>query len=169
MTSQQSREIHLHIRLSGRAALDLEALTDCGSFPSPSAAAEHIVNCFVSPVYIGWQRAQPSWRVLPRAQESELRPKQTMALELLARGQTDTEVARAVGVGRETVNRWRRHNPNFQACLKKRLDLVGEIAQQSYPDDIQQQITLVLQKYLPKKQFQFVAQGLEQLAHRSDG
>ena len=168
MTSHEIREIQLSIRLSGRAALDLEALTDCGSFPSPSAAAEHIVNCFVSPVYIGWQRAQPSWRVLPRAQESELRPKQTMALELLARGQTDTEVARAVGVGRETVNRWRRHNPNFQACLKKRLDFV-RVDVEKEPDDIQQQITLVLQKYLPKKQFQFVAQGLEQLAHRSDG
>jgi hypothetical protein len=47
----------------------------------------------------------------------QLNTKQQKAIDLLLKGKTDAEVAIAVGVGRDTVNRWRNHNPEFIAVL----------------------------------------------------
>ena len=45
--------------------------------------------------------------------------KQWQALELIIAGETDAEVAQAVGVARETINRWKLHHPGFQSELNK--------------------------------------------------
>lgn len=46
----------------------------------------------------------------------KLRPKQRLALEALLAGATDAQAAAKAGVSRETVNRWRRADPNFIAA-----------------------------------------------------
>ena len=45
----------------------------------------------------------------------QLNQKQLNAIELLLQGGTDSEVAEAVGVSRQTVNEWKNHDPNFVA------------------------------------------------------
>ena len=45
---------------------------------------------------------------------------QRNAIDLLLTGQTDAEVAAAVGVTRQTVCSWRCHHPGFQAALNAR-------------------------------------------------
>jgi hypothetical protein len=47
-------------------------------------------------------------------------PQQTAAIEALALGKRDADAGEAAGVSRETVNRWRNHNPCFKAALNKR-------------------------------------------------
>ncbi|MDD5453443.1 MAG: phBC6A51 family helix-turn-helix protein [Candidatus Bipolaricaulis sp.] len=46
--------------------------------------------------------------------------KQENAVDLLVTGKTDTEVAEAVGVTRQTVNEWKNHDPVFVAALNER-------------------------------------------------
>ncbi len=45
---------------------------------------------------------------------------QLSAVECLVAGKNDRETAEAVGVARQTVTGWRRHNPFFQAALNAR-------------------------------------------------
>ena len=47
-----------------------------------------------------------------------LTPKQRQAIELIAAGKTDTQVGAVVGVGRDTVNRWRHHHRVFRKALE---------------------------------------------------
>lgn len=49
----------------------------------------------------------------------ELSPRQVEALGLVLSGMTDGEVARSVGVTRQTVNEWRRRHPAFRAVLTR--------------------------------------------------
>lgn len=49
----------------------------------------------------------------------QLNTKQQKAIDLLLKDKTDAEVAIAVGVGRDTVNRWRNHNPEFVVALNE--------------------------------------------------
>ncbi len=35
-------------------------------------------------------------------------------------GQTDTQIAKSISVSRDTVCRWRNHNPHFKAVLNQR-------------------------------------------------
>jgi hypothetical protein len=51
---------------------------------------------------------------------------QQNAVDLLVTGQSDAEVAAAVGVTRQTVNVWRNHHPAFQAALNARRREVWE-------------------------------------------
>jgi hypothetical protein len=48
-----------------------------------------------------------------------LKPSQQLALQLLAQGLTDSEVARQIGVHRHTVNRWKLYHPVFQTQLNQ--------------------------------------------------
>lgn len=53
--------------------------------------------------------------------------KQESALDLLALGRSDREVAEAVQVSRQTVNKWQHTLPGFQTALKeRRADLFQE-------------------------------------------
>lgn len=56
----------------------------------------------------------------------QLNTKQQKAIDLLLKGKTDTEVAIAVGVGRDTVNRWRNHNADFIAALNEQSSQLDE-------------------------------------------
>ena len=49
----------------------------------------------------------------------KLSVEQLNAIDILVLGKTDQETAKAVGVARETVNRWRNENPYFAAELNK--------------------------------------------------
>jgi len=50
---------------------------------------------------------------------AKLSVEQLNAIDVLVLGKTDQETAKAVGVARETVNRWRNENPYFSAELNK--------------------------------------------------
>lgn len=52
--------------------------------------------------------------------EVVLSTQQLNAIDLLAVGRTDGEVAETLGLARETVNRWRNHNPYFIGELNKK-------------------------------------------------
>jgi hypothetical protein len=54
------------------------------------------------------------------APDHRLSVAQLNAVDCLAGGQNDRETAAAVGVSRQTVTGWRRHNPFFQAALNAR-------------------------------------------------
>ena len=49
--------------------------------------------------------------------QDTLTDKQRLAITLLVQGQTDVEVGEAVGVTRETVNRWRNGDDVFKVAL----------------------------------------------------
>ena len=51
--------------------------------------------------------------------EDKLSVEQLNAIDILVLGKTDQETAKAVGVARETVNRWKNENPYFAAELNK--------------------------------------------------
>lgn len=54
------------------------------------------------------------------AELPELTGPQLRAADLLATGSTDAEAAEEAGVSRQTVWRWRQHNPVFRAALASR-------------------------------------------------
>ena len=56
----------------------------------------------------------------PDKTRHELSVEQLNAVDLLVTGQSDREVANAVGVTRQTVCGWRLHHPYFQAALNAR-------------------------------------------------
>jgi hypothetical protein len=55
-----------------------------------------------------------------------LQPEQELAITELLAGKTDKQAAEAAGVSRETVNRWRNHDPFFQAELNRRQQEIWE-------------------------------------------
>ena len=52
--------------------------------------------------------------------QNKLSQKQLTAIDMILTGLNDREVAEALGVGRNTVNKWRNHNEDFQAELNER-------------------------------------------------
>ena len=56
-------------------------------------------------------------RVTEPDKSGQLTTKKKNAIELLITGKTDAEVAKAVGVTRQTVNQWRNHDATFVAEL----------------------------------------------------
>ena len=65
-----------------------------------------------------------------KSQHKKLSIKQLNAIDLLVQGLTDREVARKVGVRRETVNQWRKHHLEFQAELNRQRQNVWGIAKE---------------------------------------
>ena len=53
------------------------------------------------------------------AEKQALRDQQLLAIPLIVAGKSDAQVAEAVGVARETVNRWRNHDFDFQRELRE--------------------------------------------------
>ena len=53
------------------------------------------------------------------AEKQSLKDQQLLAIPLILAGKTDAEVAEAVGVSRETVNRWKNHDHDFQRELRE--------------------------------------------------
>ena len=62
----------------------------------------------------------------------KLSVEQLNAIDVLVLGKTDQETAKAVGVARETVNRWRNENPYFAAELNKQRNSCGEQTETGY-------------------------------------
>lgn len=54
-----------------------------------------------------------------KSQHKELSIKQLNAIDFFVQGLTDREAASKVGVRRETVNQWRKHDSEFQAELNR--------------------------------------------------
>ena len=52
-------------------------------------------------------------------QDGKLTEQQEQAIRLIVLGRTDEEVGKAVGVARQTISKWKHHNPNFKAFLNK--------------------------------------------------
>lgn len=63
--------------------------------------------------------------------EATINGKQEKALELVLRGMNDVEVAKAIGVTRQTVNNWRRFNTAFIETLTDERKLLREKHQDS--------------------------------------
>ena len=53
------------------------------------------------------------------AEQKDLKDQQLLAIPLIVAGKSDAQVAEAVGVARETVNRWRNHDEDFQNELSQ--------------------------------------------------
>ena len=53
------------------------------------------------------------------AAEKVLKEQQMLAIPHILAGKSDAQVAEAVGVARETVNRWRNHDEDFQDELSQ--------------------------------------------------
>jgi hypothetical protein len=53
-------------------------------------------------------------------EQHKLSVKQENAIDMLVTGAIDSEVAKAVGVNRVTITRWRLYNPAFEAELNRR-------------------------------------------------
>ena len=56
----------------------------------------------------------------PSLQDEPLSDRQRLALELILTGKTDLQVAKAVGVCRRTILRWRHSDADFIAELRRR-------------------------------------------------
>lgn len=76
--------------------------------------------------------------------------KQRQAVDLVAADKTDVEVARLVGVTRETVNRWRHHDLAFKKIVVARRARFAADILVNQTDDLSQ-LADAFQKYLPKK------------------
>jgi len=59
----------------------------------------------------------------------KLSSKQLMAIDMILTGLNDREVAESIGVGRNTVNKWRNHDEDFQAELNERRKALNEATQ----------------------------------------
>ena len=64
-------------------------------------------------------------KMLPNVTEcyvaaDRLNDKQLVALEMMVAGKRDSEITEAVGVHRQTLWRWRQHDDDFRAELKRR-------------------------------------------------
>ena len=59
----------------------------------------------------------------------KLSSKQLMAIDMILMGSNDREVAESLGVGRNTVNKWRNHDADFQAELNERRKELNEATQ----------------------------------------
>ena len=59
----------------------------------------------------------------------KLSSKQIMAIDMILMGSNDREVAESIGVGRNTVNKWRNHDEDFQAELNERRRELNEATQ----------------------------------------
>lgn len=59
----------------------------------------------------------------------QLTSHQTQALDLLLAGRTITQAAEEVGITRETLSRWRNHDPAFQAAYNAALRSAWEACQ----------------------------------------
>jgi Skp family chaperone for outer membrane proteins len=59
----------------------------------------------------------------------KLSSKQLMAIDMILMGSNDREVAESLGVGRNTVNKWRNHDEDFQAELNERRRELNEATQ----------------------------------------
>jgi hypothetical protein len=55
-----------------------------------------------------------------KSNTENLSPVQAQAVELVFAGRNQTQIAEAVGVGRETISRWINHDADFQAALNRR-------------------------------------------------
>jgi hypothetical protein len=55
-----------------------------------------------------------------KSHKMSLQPEQELAITELLAGKTDKQAAKEVKVCRETINRWRNHDPYFQAELNRR-------------------------------------------------
>lgn len=73
-------------------------------------------------------REQTEQKVAEGDRRRQLSVKQERAIELLLVGKGDAEVAKAVGVSRQTVNEWRNHDALFIAELNLRRQQVWEAA-----------------------------------------
>ena len=51
--------------------------------------------------------------------KTKLTEQQEQSIRLIILGRTDEEVGKAVGVARQTISRWKNHNPDFKAFLNK--------------------------------------------------
>ena len=54
-----------------------------------------------------------------KAEKQALKDQQLLAIPLIVAGKSDAQVAEAIGVARETVNRWRNHDFDFQRELRQ--------------------------------------------------
>mgnify|MGYP000945757305 CR=1 FL=1 len=59
----------------------------------------------------------------------KLSSKQLLAIDMILTGLNDREVAESIGVGRNTVNKWRNHDEDFQAELNERRRELNEATQ----------------------------------------
>ena len=64
--------------------------------------------------------------MVTKSHKMSLQPEQELAITELLAGKTDKQAAEAAGVSRETVNRWRNHDPFFQAELNRRQQEIWE-------------------------------------------
>ena len=64
--------------------------------------------------------------MITKNHKKSLSPDQELAIASLMSGATDQEAAKAAGVSRETANRWRNHDPFFQAELNRRQQEIWE-------------------------------------------
>ncbi len=96
----------------------------------------------------------------PESDYQKLSVKQRQAIDLIATGKNDTEVAGIIGVGRDTVCRWRNHNPDFKRVLEVQLDLLT-IRTRVGGSDNALQVYELLKKYLPPVCFRMVIDWLK--------
>ena len=52
-------------------------------------------------------------------QDTKLTEQQEQAIWLILLGRNDKQVGKAVGVARQTISKWKNHNPDFKAFLNK--------------------------------------------------
>lgn len=95
-----------------------------------------------------------------------LTPKQRRAIKLVATNNTDAEVAQKVGVNRETVNRWRRRNSDFQKAVEEYRKQLFENERIKMAENLSQ-FNAAIQKYLPKKYLKLANSYIELLANLS--
>jgi len=60
--------------------------------------------------------------MVTKPHKKSLSPEQELAISALLAGKTDTQAGKVAGVTRECVNRWRNHDPFFQAEYNLRRD-----------------------------------------------
>lgn len=59
--------------------------------------------------------------MITRNHKKSLSARQEIAMTEVLAGKADKQTAKAAGVTRETISRWKNHDPHFQAEYNKRL------------------------------------------------
>ena len=99
-----------------------------------------------------------------QAENEELSEKQSRAIVLVASGLTDHQIARRVGVSRQTINHWRNHDPEFMNEIRSRRRQVWENNKDKMSELIEKAIEIVkenLDNEDPKVRLQVAFQVLK--------
>ena len=93
---------------------------DAGTITDWATDSDSVFACLLQEMKArSMEPTHAEWCAKQEAEKQSLKDQQMLAIPHIVAGKSDAQVAEAVGVARETVNRWRNHDEDFQDELSQ--------------------------------------------------